>query len=131
MKISHKAARILETSNDAATFVEQIVSRFYDKAMEARTVLDEKGYDAAWDDLLKRYMPPYSDLGVPYIGIEVALWKEEVVEEVAAFPFGPNDDHVDSTVMALLRFRQGGFIALPTDEVDEVEYSMPMREGYY
>ena len=82
MKISHKASQILESSNDAATFVEQIVSRFYDKAMEARTVLEEKGYDAAWDDLLKRYMPPYSDLGVPYIGIEVALWKEEVVEEV-------------------------------------------------
>jgi len=58
-------------------------------------------------------------------------WAEEVVEEVAAFPFGPNDDHVDSTVMALLRFRQGGFIALPTDEIDEPEYTLPMREGYY
>jgi predicted phage terminase large subunit-like protein len=58
-------------------------------------------------------------------------WAEEVVEEIAAFPFGPNDDHVDSTVMALLRFRQGGFIALPTDEIDEPEYSLPPREGYY
>ena len=58
-------------------------------------------------------------------------WAEEVVEEVAAFPFGPNDDHVDSTVMALLRFRQGGFIALPTDEIDEPEYTLPPREGYY
>lgn len=58
-------------------------------------------------------------------------WAEEVVEEIAAFPFGPNDDHVDSTVMALLRFRQGGFIALPTDEIDEPEYSLPHREGYY
>jgi phage terminase large subunit-like protein len=58
-------------------------------------------------------------------------WAEEVVEEIAAFPFGPNDDHVDSTVMALLRFRQGGFIALPTDEMDEPEYTLPHREGYY
>ena len=58
-------------------------------------------------------------------------WAEEVVEEIAAFPFGPHDDHVDSTVMALLRFRQGGFLTLPTDEVDEPEYALPPREGYY
>ena len=58
-------------------------------------------------------------------------WAEEVVEEIAAFPFGPNDDHVDSTVQALLRFRQGGFIALPTDEVDEPDHKVPPREGYY
>tara|TARA_R110000822_G_scaffold184415_6_gene323755 strand:+ start:552 stop:3080 length:2529 start_codon:yes stop_codon:yes gene_type:complete len=58
-------------------------------------------------------------------------WAEEVVEEIAAFPFGPNDDHVDSTVQALLRFRQGGFIALPTDEVDEPDHKAPPREGYY
>jgi predicted phage terminase large subunit-like protein len=58
-------------------------------------------------------------------------WAEEVVEEIAAFPFGSNDDLLDSTVMALLRFRQGGFIALPSDEIDEPEYSLPSREGYY
>jgi predicted phage terminase large subunit-like protein len=37
-------------------------------------------------------------------------WAEEVVEEIAGFPFMSNDDLVDSTVMALMRFRQGGFI---------------------
>jgi len=37
----------------------------------------------------------------------------------------------DSTVMALMRFRQGGFIALPTDEVYEPEYKLPTTEGYY
>jgi predicted phage terminase large subunit-like protein len=58
-------------------------------------------------------------------------WAEEVVEEIASFPFGANDDHVDSTVQALMRFRQGGFITLPTDEVDEPRYSLPMKEGYY
>lgn len=46
-------------------------------------------------------------------------WAEELVEEVAGFPFASNDDLVDSTVMAMLRFRQGGFIRLPTDEPDE------------
>tara|TARA_R110000822_G_scaffold150360_1_gene289474 strand:+ start:848 stop:2398 length:1551 start_codon:yes stop_codon:yes gene_type:complete len=57
-------------------------------------------------------------------------WAEEVVEEIAGFPFMSNDDLVDSTVMALMRFRQGGFIRLPTDEVDD-EYSYRQRSGRY
>ena len=46
-------------------------------------------------------------------------WAEEVVEEIAGFPFMSNDDHVDTAVQALMRFRQGGFLRLPTDEEDE------------
>lgn len=57
-------------------------------------------------------------------------WAEELIEEVAAFPFGSHDDLVDSTVMALMRFRQGGFIRLPTDEVDD-DYSYRIKREYY
>lgn len=57
-------------------------------------------------------------------------WAEELVEEIAGFPFMSNDDQVDSTVMALLRFRQGGFIRLPTDVWDD-EPDIPQRAGYY
>jgi len=57
-------------------------------------------------------------------------WAEEVVEEVAGFPFMSNDDLVDSTVMALMRFRQGGFITLPSDEPDEVQY-FRKKSAYY
>jgi predicted phage terminase large subunit-like protein len=46
-------------------------------------------------------------------------WAEEVMEECASFPNGEHDDLVDSTSQALLRFRQGGFIKLETDEPDE------------
>ena len=46
-------------------------------------------------------------------------WAEELVDEIAAFPFASHDDQVDSTVMALMRFRQGGFLRLPTDAEDE------------
>lgn len=57
-------------------------------------------------------------------------WAEELVEEIAGFPFMSNDDLVDSTVMALMRFRQGGFIRLPTDEWDdEPIYRRPVE--YY
>jgi predicted phage terminase large subunit-like protein len=45
-------------------------------------------------------------------------WAEEVVEEFAAFPSGEHDDLVDSSTQALLRFRQGGFISLDSDEAD-------------
>jgi len=43
-------------------------------------------------------------------------WAEEVIEEMAAFPNSDHDDLVDSTTQALLRFRKGGFIRLPSDE---------------
>ena len=58
-------------------------------------------------------------------------WAEEVVEEIAGFPFMSHDDLVDSTVMALMRFRQGGFIRLPSDEPEETIYFKQRRGGYY
>jgi predicted phage terminase large subunit-like protein len=44
---------------------------------------------------------------------------EEVVEECAAFPYGDNDDLVDSMTQAVMRFRQGGFVDHPEDYRDE------------
>jgi len=58
-------------------------------------------------------------------------WAEEVIEEIAGFPFMSHDDLVDSTVMALMRFRQGGFIRLPSDEPEDVVYFKQRRGGYY
>ena len=46
-------------------------------------------------------------------------WAVEVIEECNDFPSGANDDLVDSTTLALARFRQGGFIRLPTDEKED------------
>lgn len=59
-------------------------------------------------------------------------WAEELVDEIAAFPFSSHDDLVDSTVMALMRFRQGGFIRLPSDLPDEIEYfKRNTKKGYH
>jgi predicted phage terminase large subunit-like protein len=46
-------------------------------------------------------------------------YAEEVVEECAAFPYGENDDLVDSVTQALLRYRQGGLITHPEDYKEE------------
>ena len=40
---------------------------------------------------------------------------QEVIEECASFPYGDNDDLVDSTTQAIMRFRQGGFVQHPRD----------------
>lgn len=46
-------------------------------------------------------------------------WAREVIEQMAAFPNASHDDLVDSTTQALIRFRQGGFLRLDSDEDDE------------
>jgi len=44
---------------------------------------------------------------------------DEVIEEVASFPNGDHDDFCDSMTMALMRFRQGGFISLDGEEFED------------
>ena len=59
-------------------------------------------------------------------------WAKDVIEEVVAFPVGENDDFVDTMTQALLRFRNGGFITLPSDEEDEpVFFKSSRRAAYY
>ena len=58
-------------------------------------------------------------------------WAEELVEEVASFPSGEHDDLVDSMTQALLRYRQGGFLRLASDEPEPERFFKRRREGYY
>ena len=59
-------------------------------------------------------------------------WAEELVDEVAEFPSGEHDDLVDATTLALMRFRQGGFLRLPSDEPEDIRYFKGYRaERYY
>ena len=58
-------------------------------------------------------------------------WADELMEELAAFPNGDHDDLVDSTSQALLRFRQGGFIRIESDEEDDPVYFKSRRQERY
>ena len=59
-------------------------------------------------------------------------WAEELVDEIAAFPSGEHDDLVDATTLALMRFRQGGFLRLPSDEPEEINWFKGYRrEKFY
>mgnify|MGYP003645534492 FL=1 len=54
-------------------------------------------------------------------------WAEEVIEECAAFPHGSHDDYVDSTTQAMIRYRQGYFISISSDE----KYDQKQKDPKY
>ena len=58
-------------------------------------------------------------------------WARDVIEEVVSFPVGEHDDYVDTMTQALLRFRNGGFITLPSDEADEPRFFKSGRRAAY
>ena len=54
---------------------------------------------------------------------------DDVIDECASFPHGANDDYVDSTSQALLRYRQGNFVELYSDYVDD--FDRPVKNYSY
>jgi len=58
-------------------------------------------------------------------------WAKDVIEEVAAFPVGEHDDYVDTVSQALMRYRNGGFVSLDTDEKDDLTYKYRRKAAYY
>jgi predicted phage terminase large subunit-like protein len=58
-------------------------------------------------------------------------WARDVIEELASFPAGEHDDFVDTTTQALLRYRQGGFVSLDSDEKDDLTLKYRRKAAYY
>lgn len=85
-------------------------SRGQDKIARANAVTDLFASGSIW--------APYSS------------WADDVIEECAAFPSGEHDDYVDTVTQALLRFRQGGFVQIYTDEQDETPRYIRKMEYY-
>jgi len=54
---------------------------------------------------------------------------DEVIEEVVSFPNGDHDDYCDSMTLALMRFRQGGFISLNGEDLGDD--FVPKKREYY
>ena len=71
---------------------------------------------------------PLFEAGMVWVPDET--WADELVEEVAAFPNGEFDDLVDSMTQALMRYRQGNFVQLPTDDWEDGENSARVRVYY-
>lgn len=60
-------------------------------------------------------------------------WAIDLIDEVAGFPAFGSDDRVDTTTMALARFRSGGFIKLPSDrgfDDDEEKFRSYVKKYY-
>ena len=57
-------------------------------------------------------------------------FSDELIEEVAAFPNGEHDDLVDSMTQALMRYRQGNFVQLPTDDWEDDEIHAKVKAYY-
>jgi predicted phage terminase large subunit-like protein len=61
-------------------------------------------------------------------------WADEVIDEIASFPNGRNDDFVDSTSQAISRFRKGGMVKTVLDKEPTWEDEMMFkarRARYY
>jgi predicted phage terminase large subunit-like protein len=71
---------------------------------------------------------PLFEAGMVWVPDET--WADELVEEVAAFPNGEFDDLVDSMTQALMRYRQGNFVQLPSDDWEEEANSAKVRVYY-
>jgi len=71
---------------------------------------------------------PLFEAGMVWVPDET--FSDEMIEEVAAFPNGEYDDLVDSMTQALMRYRQGNFVHLPTDDWQEGDGSSRVRAYY-
>jgi predicted phage terminase large subunit-like protein len=56
---------------------------------------------------------------------------EDVIEEVSSFPNGDHDDFCDSMTLALIRFRQGGFVLIHDEEQPDFADQVPRKREYY
>jgi len=72
---------------------------------------------------------PLFEAGMVWAPDEV--WADEMIEECAAFPNGRYDDLVDSMTQALMRYRQGNFVQIPTDDWSVEDSSQRIRAGAY
>ena len=103
-------------------------------------LVDAAGYDVVVSDVRESYVKGLNEHVIstnePLVAdllkdskIKATTSNKEVIEECASFPYGDHDDLVDSTTMAIMRFRQGGFLTHPEDYEDQKKE--PRKMEYY
>ena len=91
---------LIQELRKAGLYVEEMgAHRGQDKVTKTHSVADMFSSGAIWAPLSRR-------------------WAQEVVEEMAAFPYGEFDDLHDAAVLGLLRLWRGGF-RIATDKEEE------------
>lgn len=58
-------------------------------------------------------------------------WAYAVIDEIAEFPNGEHDEMVDCASQAMMRFRNGGFVRLDSDEKDDPMLGRQRRAAAY
>ena len=113
-----------ETGFDNEVTPDQIIDDDDDFILDSNATLKK-------DDLKKhQFLNPIRDYMVERKCVDYAdLGADEVIEEVVSFPNGDHDDFCDSMTLALMRFRQGGFISLHGENEEQEEYRK--KREYY
>ena len=102
---SRATGRLIRELRKAGLYVDEMPAhRGHDKHTKTNAVADMFSSGAIWSPLSRR-------------------WAQEVVEEMAAFPYG------DAAVLGLLRLRRGGF-RIATDKEEEEWRPRAAREYY-
>ena len=82
----------------------------------AQDYTPSRGSRAQSNDKIARVNSVSDIFSSGYVWAPADRWAEEVINQCAEFPHGEHDDLVDTVVMALMRYRNGGFIRLDSDE---------------
>ena len=90
-----------------------------------------RGSKAAPNDKIARANLVTDIFASGYVWRPETRFAEEVVAEMNDMPNGEHDDLVDSTVQAMIRFRQGGLIRTQHDEAEEEGMSRFRRRRMY
>ena len=110
----------------------QLIQEFRSMGMPVQDFSgSSRGTRAAPNDKIARANLVSDIFASGYVWAPDTRFAESVIEQMADFPNGDEDDLVDSTVQAMIRFRQGGFIRTANDEAEDEDTQRPRRKRMY
>jgi predicted phage terminase large subunit-like protein len=136
-ELKKKAKEFYEEDNPDTLLIEnkaagiQLLQEFRAMGIPAEDFSgSSRGTKALPNDKIARANMVVDIFASKYVWAPQRRFADLVIEECASFPAGDTDDLVDSTVQAMIRFRQGGFIRTANDEPEEETVSH-RRKRYY